>query len=144
MTGALSSHGCGLSLTRCTFERILSHAHQVFLNRFSSSPNLMVLAAHTYTQSGFTLSFTLKIIQISSTIYVLRKNTKKIHHAKVSVLKAFTVDLGPVVQSIVSLTMSLGCQLVKYMWTTLSNTLLFFVALQKILTFFQQKITTFL
>ena len=30
---------------------------------------------------------------------------------------------GPVVQSIVSLTLSLGCQLVKYKWTTLSNML---------------------
>ena len=35
--------------------------------------------------------------------------------------------LGPVVQSIVSLTTSLRRQLVKYMWTTLSNMLLFFV-----------------
>ena len=35
--------------------------------------------------------------------------------------------LGPVVQSIVSLTTSLRCQLVQFMPTTLSNTLLFFV-----------------
>ena len=35
--------------------------------------------------------------------------------------------LGPVVQSIVSLTTSLRCHLVKYIPTTLSNTLLFFV-----------------
>ena len=35
--------------------------------------------------------------------------------------------LGPVVQSIVSLTTLLRRQLVKYMLTTLSNTLLFFV-----------------
>ena len=35
--------------------------------------------------------------------------------------------LGPVVQSIVSLTSSLRRQLVKYMPTKLSNTLLFFV-----------------
>ena len=35
--------------------------------------------------------------------------------------------LGPVVQSIVSLTASLRCQFVKYMPTTLSNPLLFFV-----------------
>ena len=34
---------------------------------------------------------------------------------------------GPVVRSIVSLTTSLRCQLVKYMLTTLSNALLFFV-----------------
>ena len=39
----------------------------------------------------------------------------------------YTRHLGPVVQSIVSLTMSLRRQLVKYMWTTLSNMLLFFV-----------------
>ena len=36
-------------------------------------------------------------------------------------------DQGVVVQSIVSLTTLLICQLVKYMLTTLSNTLLFFV-----------------
>ena len=36
-------------------------------------------------------------------------------------------ELGSVVQSIVSLTTSLRCQLVKYILTTLSNTLLFFV-----------------
>ena len=36
-------------------------------------------------------------------------------------------DLGPVVQSIVSLTTSLRCQFVKYMPTILSNPLLFFV-----------------
>ena len=36
-------------------------------------------------------------------------------------------DLVPVVQSIVSLTMSLRRQLVKFMWTTLPNALLFFV-----------------
>ena len=34
-------------------------------------------------------------------------------------------DQGPVVQSIVSLTTSFRRQLVKYMWTTLSNILLF-------------------
>ena len=34
---------------------------------------------------------------------------------------------GPVVQSIVSLTTSLRCQFVKYMPTSLSNPLLFFV-----------------
>ena len=37
------------------------------------------------------------------------------------------IFLGPVVQSIVSLMTSLRCQLVKYMLTTLSNTLVFFV-----------------
>ena len=36
-------------------------------------------------------------------------------------------NLGPVVQSIVSLTTLLRRQLVKFVWTTLSNTLLFFV-----------------
>ena len=41
---------------------------------------------------------------------------------------SFVVNtLGPVVQSIVSLTTSLRHQLVKYMPTKLSNTLLFFV-----------------
>ena len=49
-----------------------------------------------------------------------------------------------VVQSIVSLTTSLRGHLVKYIPTTLSNTLLFFVGkmenrLQKILTFFPTK-----
>ena len=34
---------------------------------------------------------------------------------------------GPVVQSIVNLMLSLRCQLIKYMQTTLSNPLLFFV-----------------
>ena len=58
--------------------------------------------------------------------------------------------LGPVVQSIVSPTTSLRHQLVKYMPTTLSNTLLFFVGKMlesfavQILTFFQQKITMYL
>ena len=54
--------------------------------------------------------------------------------------------LGPVVQSIVSLTSSLRGQLVKYFMTLLLNTLIFFVekmreafALQKLHTFFQQK-----
>ena len=58
------------------------------------------------------------------------------------------VKQGHFVQSIVSLKMLLRHQLVKSMLTTLSNTLLFLVekmlesfALQKILTFFQQKIT---
>ena len=56
-------------------------------------------------------------------------------------------DLGPVVQSIVSLTNPLRGQLVKCFMTLLPNTLKFFVekmreafALQKLLTFFQQKI----
>ena len=39
---------------------------------------------------------------------------------------SLTTSLRQVVQSIVSLTTSLRRQLVKYMWTTLSNTLLFF------------------
>ena len=38
-----------------------------------------------------------------------------------------TINLGPVVQSIVSLTTLLRGHLVKYIPTTLSNTLLFFV-----------------
>ena len=59
--------------------------------------------------------------------------------------------LGPVVQSIVSLTSSLRGRLVKYFMTLLLNTLKFCVekmretfALQKILTFFQQKILAYL
>ena len=55
--------------------------------------------------------------------------------------------LGPVVRSIVSLTNPLRGQLVKCFMTLLPNTLIFFVekmreafALQKLLTFFQQKI----
>ena len=55
-------------------------------------------------------------------------------------------DLGPVVQSIVSLTSSLREHLVKYFTTLLLNTLKFFVekmrnafAVQKLLTYFQQK-----
>ena len=40
-------------------------------------------------------------------------------------------DLGPVVQSIVSLTTSLRCRLVKYMPTKLSNTLLFLAHLSR-------------
>ena len=79
-------------------------------------------------------------IDITATIY---SKIDSIHH-KVN-------GLGPVVQSIVSLTTSLRRQLVKYMPTKLSNTLLFFVgnmsesfALQKILTFFQQKIIVYL
>ena len=54
---------------------------------------------------------------------------------------------GPVVQSIVSLTSSLRGQLVKCFMTLLPNTPIFFAenmreafALQKLLTFFQQKI----
>ena len=54
---------------------------------------------------------------------------------------------GPVVQNIVSLTSWLRGQLVKSFMTLLPNTLIFFVekmreafALQKLLTFFQQKI----
>ena len=57
---------------------------------------------------------------------------------------------GPVVQSIVSFTSSLRGQLVKCFTTLLPNTLIFFVdkmreafALQKLLTFFQQKILVY-
>ena len=62
-------------------------------------------------------------------------------------VKCTVCNQGPVVQSIVSLTTSFRGHLVKYIPTTLSNTLLFFVgkiALQKILSFFQQKITVYL
>ena len=58
---------------------------------------------------------------------------------------------GPAVQSIVSLTSALSGQLVKCFTTLLPNTLIFFVekmkeafALQKLLTFFQQKIKAYL
>ena len=58
--------------------------------------------------------------------------------------------LGPVVQSIVSLTSSLRGRLNKCFKTSLPNTLIFFVekmreafALQKLLTFFQQKILAY-
>ena len=58
---------------------------------------------------------------------------------------------GLVVQSMVSLTSSLRGQLVKCFTTLLPNTLIFFVdkmreafALQKLLTFFQQKILEYL
>ena len=57
---------------------------------------------------------------------------------------------GPVVQSMVSLTSSLRGQLVKCFTTLLLSTLIFFVekmreafALQKLLTFFQQKILAY-
>ena len=60
-------------------------------------------------------------------------------------------NLGPVVQSIVSLTSLLRGQLVKCFTTLLPNILIFFVekmreafALQKLLTFFQQKIMAYL
>ena len=67
-------------------------------------------------------------------------------------LKFFQQKLqGPVVQSIVSLTSSLRDQLVKCFTTLSPNTLKFFVekmreafALQKLLTFFQQKILVYL
>ena len=57
-----------------------------------------------------------------------------------------TVSQGPVVQSIVSLTSSLKGQLVKCFTTLQPCTLIFFVEeiLQKLLTFFQQKILAYL
>ena len=64
---------------------------------------------------------------------------------------AVTNALGPVVQSIVSLTSPLRDQLVKCITTLRPNTLIFFVekmreafALQKLLTFFQQKILAYI
>ena len=60
-------------------------------------------------------------------------------------------NLGPVAQSIVSLTSSCRGQLVKCLMTLYSNTLIFFVekvreafALQKLQTFFQQKILAYI
>ena len=62
----------------------------------------------------------------------------------------YDIDQGPVVQSIVSLTSSLRGQLIKYFTSLKTNTLIFFVekmreafALQKLLTFFQQKILAY-
>ena len=62
-----------------------------------------------------------------------------------------SVEQGPVVQSIVSFTSSLRGQLVKCFTTLLPNTLNFFLekmreafVMQKLLTFFQQKILTYL
>ena len=61
-----------------------------------------------------------------------------------AILYYTSADMGPVVQSIVSLTNSLRGQLVKCFTTLLPNTLIFFLkkreafAMQKLLTFFQQ------
>ena len=59
--------------------------------------------------------------------------------------------LGPVVENIISLTSSLRGQLIKSFMTLIPNTMIFFVekieeafALQKLLTFFQQKILAYL
>ena len=66
-------------------------------------------------------------------------------------LKSHPKDQGPVVQSFVSLTNPLRGQLIKCFTTLYPNTLKFFVekmreafALQKLLTFFQQKILAYL
>ena len=60
-------------------------------------------------------------------LYLILKNLH-VHRANRSMLfRPFALELKPVVQSIVSLTTSLRHELVKYMWTTLSNMLLFFV-----------------
>ena len=70
-----------------------------------------------------------------------------LHEEMILIAKA----LGPVVQSIVSLTSSLRGQLVKCFTTLKPNILKFFVektreafAVQKLLTFFQQKILAYL
>ena len=62
-----------------------------------------------------------------------------------------TSFLGPVVQSIISLTSSLRGQLVKCFRPLKPNTLIFFAekkreafAMQKLLTFFQQKVLAYL
>ena len=54
-------------------------------------------------------------------------NEQSTLHEHLRTNNIFTVDLGPVVQSIVSLTISYRRQFVKYMLTILSNPLLFFV-----------------
>ena len=60
-------------------------------------------------------------------------------------------DLGPVVQSVVSLTSSLGVISLTVLEDSIHNILIFFAekmwvafALQKLLTFFQQKISAYL
>ena len=61
------------------------------------------------------------------------------------VFKLVGIDnFSPVVQNFVSLTLLLSPQFVNYISTSKANTLLFFVALQRILTFLQQKITVYL
>ena len=61
------------------------------------------------------------------------------------------IDLGPVVQSVVSLTSSLRVISLTVLADTIYNVLIFFAekmwvafALQKLLTFFQQKISAYL
>ena len=60
-------------------------------------------------------------VQISCAVTAYAKS--RFSHGMAHVI----THLGPVVQSIISLTVLLRCQLVKYMPTTLLNTLLFFV-----------------
>ena len=54
------------------------------------------------------------------------------------------VSQGPVVQSVVSLTSSLRVISLTVLTDSLYNILIFFAALQKLLTFFQQKISAYL
>ena len=63
--------------------------------------------------------------------FIVLYNRKYFYHLCVYILQGVLLKqiniLGPVVQSIVSLTTSLRRHFVKYMLTTLSNPLLFFV-----------------
>ena len=87
----------------------------------------------------------------SKLVHVLAFGTPKFYIGPYDKIRRKLVNLGPVVQSIVSLTSSLRGQLVKCFTTLLPNTLKFYVekireafALQKLLTFFQQKILAYL
>ena len=51
----------------------------------------------------------------------------------------FDTDLGPVVQSIVSLTSALVVKMLTALLSTISNPQVFLLKMQKLLTFFQQK-----
>ena len=89
------------------------------------------------TSYANTAQFTVKRVR---NLHGQTKDTKARLHVTVR-------TLGPVVQSIVSLTSLLRGQLVKYFTTLLLNTVNFFVekmreafALQKLLALFQQKI----
>ena len=84
--------------------------------------------------------------------YSLKKSnlSLKQNYRFLKILKVLFGGQGQVVQSMVSLTSSSRGQLVRCFTTLLPNTLIFFVgkmreafALQKLLTFFQQKILDF-
>ena len=81
----------------------------------------------------------------------MERNGWEVIYGAPTTFQVYGIELGPVVQSIISLTSSLRGQLVKCFTTLQPNTLKFFVekmreafALQKLLTFFQQKILAYL